>query len=80
MMQAKQQLMLKDFLKTYYNEITEKENEIPSNNGLATTAALTAIESKIPDGSNPVKKTDYDAKVSDIEITITLLMILLLIR
>ena len=72
--------MLKDFLKTYYNEITEKENEIPSINGLATTAALTAIESKIPDDSNPVKKTDYDAKVSDIEITITLLMILLLIR
>ena len=69
MMQAKKQLILKDLLKTYYNvKITEKENEMPSINGLATTAI------------NPVKKTDYDAKVSDIEIAITLLMILLLIR
>ena len=69
MMQAKKQLILKDLLKTYYNvKINEKENEMPSINGLATTAI------------NPVKKTDYDAKVSDIEIKITLLMILLLIR
>ena len=44
------------------------EGNIPSISGLATTAALTAIENKIPDISNQLKKkTDYDAKTSDIE-------------
>ena len=33
-------------------------------NGLATTAALTAVENKIPDVNNLVKKkTDYDAEI-----------------
>ena len=43
------------------------EGNIPSISGLATTAALTAIENNIPDISNQFKKTDYDAKTSDIE-------------
>ena len=28
---------------------------------------MTAIENKIPNVSNPVKKTDYDAKILDTE-------------
>ena len=43
--------------KTDYNvKISEIENKIPSISGLATNSALTAIESKISDGSNLVKK------------------------
>ena len=34
---------------------------------LATSSALTAIENKIPDVRNLVKKADYDRKISDIE-------------
>ena len=40
---------------------------MPSIAGLATTAALTAVENKIPNVINLVKKTDYNAKISDIE-------------
>ena len=36
---------------------------MPSTTGLATTAALTAIENKIPNVNNLVKKTDYDLKI-----------------
>ena len=32
---------------------------------LATTTALTAVENKIPNVSNLVKKADYDAKISE---------------
>ena len=34
---------------------------------MATTTALTAVENKIPNDSNLVKKTDYDTKVNEIE-------------
>ena len=34
---------------------------------MATNSALTAVENKISDVSNLVKKTDYDAKILDIE-------------
>ena len=40
---------------------------MPSIAGLATTAALTAVKNKIPNVINLVKKTDYHAKISDIE-------------
>ena len=55
--------------KTDYNaKTTETENKIPRIAGLATIAALTAVENKIPNNvSNLVKKTDYDAKILDIE-------------
>ena len=43
------------------------KNKIPSISSLATNAALTAAEKKIPDVSNLVKKTDYDAKITKIE-------------
>ena len=31
---------------------------------LATNSALTAVENRIPDVSNLVKETDYDAEIS----------------
>ena len=34
---------------------------------LATNTALTAIENKIPNVSNLVKKTDYNTKINEIE-------------
>ena len=51
--------------------MTEIENKMPSVTGLATNSALTAVENKIPDVSGLVKKTDYNTKISDIEIKIT---------
>ena len=43
------------------------QSKTPSISGLATSAALTAIKKKIPDVSNLVEKTYFDAKISDIE-------------
>ena len=55
-------------LKTdYISKITEIEGKIPSIIDLSTTAALTAVENKIPKVSTLVKKTDYDGKLSDNE-------------
>ena len=53
-----------DLLKKDYNaKITEIESKIPSITGLATTAALTtAVENKIPDVSNLVKKQTMKPK------------------
>ena len=56
-------LVIKTILNTKINEV---KNEIPSITGLATTSALTAVENKIPDTSNLVKKTDYNTKVIEI--------------
>ena len=39
----------------------------PSISSLATIARLTAVENKIPDISNLVKKTDYHRKILQIE-------------
>ena len=48
--------------KNNYNaKITEIEGKIPSITGLATTAALTAVENGIANVYNLVKKTDQDA-------------------
>ena len=52
-------------------KITELQSKIPIITGLATNSALTAIENKIPDVNNLVKKTDYDAKILDIEKKVT---------
>ena len=43
----------------------------PSISGLAVNTALTAVENRIPSISGLVKKTDYNAKISDIEKKIT---------
>ena len=54
--------------KTDYNaKITEIEGKVSSITGLATTAALIAVENKIHDVRNLVQKTDYGAKISDTE-------------
>ena len=37
-------------------------NKIPHITKLATTAALTAVENKLPNVSNLVKKTDYNTQ------------------
>ena len=64
------------FLKNKYNNTDKSgleknrkqlDGKIPSINGLATTAALNGFENKIPNVSDLVKKTNYDAKISDIE-------------
>ena len=44
-------------LKKRNAKITEIEGKIPSITGLAITAVLTAVENKIPNASNLVKKT-----------------------
>ena len=54
--------------KTDYNiKITEIEGKIPDISCLATKAALTIVENKIPSISGLVKKTDYNTKITDIE-------------
>ena len=52
-------------------KISEIESRIPSISGLATNSAQTTFENKIPDVSSLVKKTDYDAKISEIKKKIT---------
>ena len=51
----------------YDNKINEIEGKIPSITGLATTGALNAVKNEIPNVSSLVKKTNYDAKILDIE-------------
>ena len=55
----------------YNAKITEIEGKIPSISGLATNAALTAVENKIPNISSLVKKTDYDTKITENEKKLT---------
>ena len=43
-------------------KITEIDGKMSNSTGLPTTASLTAVENKIPDVSNLVKKTYCDAK------------------
>ena len=47
-------------------KINEVKCEIPSITDLATTSALTAVENKIPNVNNLVKKTDYNTKINEI--------------
>ena len=49
-------------------KITDILGKIPIITGLVTTAALAAVEKKIQNVSDLVKKTKYDAKVSEIYI------------
>ena len=41
------------------------------------TPTLTAVENKIPDDAHLVKKTDYNTKISEIEIQLLLIMIMI---
>ena len=49
-------------------KITDILGKIPIITGLVTTASLAAVEKKIQNVSDLVKKTKYDAKVSEIYI------------
>ena len=58
--------------KTDYNtKITEIEGKLPSISGLATVAALTAVEIKMLIISNLVKKSDYSTKITEIKKKLT---------
>ena len=52
-------------------KINEVKDEIPIIINLATKTALIVVENKIPSVSNLVKKTDYNAKIKEIEKKIT---------
>ena len=43
----------------------------PSITGLATTIALNAVKTNIPNVSDLVKKTNYDAKISALRVNIS---------
>ena len=58
-----------DFVKK--TKITEFENKIPDVCSLATTNALRTVKNKIPSVSSLVKKTDHDAKISELEKKLT---------
>ena len=45
----------------------EVKGEIPGITNLATTAVFTTVENEIPNFSYLVKKTDYDANISEME-------------
>ena len=51
------------------SKIAEIGGKIPSINGLATTAVLSDFENRIPNVSDLVKKANYDAKISDKDIS-----------
>ena len=58
-------------LKNYNTKFRELENKTPSISCLLTTSTLTAVENKIPNVSNLVKKIDYDTKISELEKELT---------
>ena len=47
------------------------KGEIPHVTNLATIAALTAVENKIPNVSNLVKKTAHNTKINEIKNKVT---------
>ena len=62
----------KKFALAFLNaKINEVNGVIPSITNLATTTALTAVENKIPNVSNLIKKSDYNAKINETEKKIT---------
>ena len=57
-------LRLVNLLKTDYDsKISDIEGEIPNITGLATSTAFTAVENKIPNISNLVRKANSVAKL-----------------
>ena len=52
-------------------ELTVVENKIPDGSGLATASALTVVEIKIPDITSLITKTDFDAKLKNINDRVT---------
>ena len=66
---TKNYLVLVDMVKKadYNAKITKIKGKIHNIIGLATTAALNAVENTIADVRKLVKKTDDDAKIFDIQ-------------
>ena len=54
-----------DFVKKA--KLTKLEDKIPDVSSLATKTALTAVDNKIPDIRSLVKKTDYNTKITEVE-------------
>ena len=54
--------------------------QIPIVTGLATTAALNAVKNETPNFSDLVKKTDYDAKASDIWLNLNIFPLYIIIN
>ena len=52
-------------------KIKNIKDKIPDITDLAPTTALTAVEKKIHNVSNLVKKTDYNTKISELENKVT---------
>ena len=52
---------------TFNAKINEAKDKIPSITNLATTAAVSTVENKIPNFSDLVKKADYDAEIKYIK-------------
>ena len=74
-MQTKISGLLKE---TDYNaKITETEGKIPSITGSATTAVLNALENKIPDCRNLVKKQITMQKYQTLNLNISLRLIII---
>ena len=48
-------------------KINKVKDEVPNVTNLATTTAFTAVETKIPNVYNLVKKTDYNKKICENE-------------
>ena len=78
MMQIKQNQKMKFLILVFLlkRQITmlkslKQREKIPSISGLATNAALATVENKIPNINNLVIKTDYDAKITEIEKKLT---------
>ena len=57
-------------------KLTELENKMPDVNNLATKTALTTVENKIPSVSSLVKKTDFDTKISEIEKSLLIIIMI----
>ena len=52
-------------------KLTESENKITDITGLAIKLLLIAVQNKIPEVSNLVRKTNYDTKISERETKLT---------
>ena len=58
-------------------KIKDIVDKIPSITNLPTTAALTSVENKIPNVTDLAEKVNYDAKISEMEKNILLLLIIM---
>ena len=64
--------------KTNYDaKVTEIESKIPSISGLATTSTLTAVENKIRDVSNLIKKQIMTQRYQTLHLSILLQLIII---